>query len=118
MKNRLFKFHKIILNNAKFISNQGMALCVVNHKIYIHGEVVFGHNVAADGAGIYISDHSTVIFDENSDVIFSLNIVDSSDGAIFLSNHSICLFDEKSTVKFSFNVATYQRWCYLLGDQQ
>ena len=83
-----------------------MALCVVNHKIYIHGEGLFGHNVAEDGAGIYISDHSTVIFDENSDVLFSLNIADSSGGAIFLSNHSICLFDGKSTVKFSFNVAT------------
>ena len=106
IESRLFKYHKIIFNNSVFSANQGISVYVINNKIYINGIVLFKNNVAEDGAGIYISDHSTVIFGENSNVTFSHNLADIRGGAIFLKNHSVCLFDENSIVTFNYNKAT------------
>ena len=104
--NRLFNYHKIIFNNVMFISNQGICVYVINHKIYIDGNAMFKNNVAGNGTGIYISNHSRVIFDENSNVTFSQNLADSRGGVVFLTNHSICLFDQTSIVTFYYNKAT------------
>ena len=78
---------------------------MINHKIYITGKVLLHNNVADNGAGIYISDHSTVIFDVNSNVTFYQNFVYIRGGAVFLSNYSICLFDDNSIVTFYYNGA-------------
>jgi len=56
--------------------------------------------------GIYISDHSTVIFDKKSYVAFIQNFANFTGGAIFLRNHSTVLFDKNSLVKFNNNNAT------------
>ena len=103
--NRLFKYHKIIFNNSIFSNNQGMSVNVINYKIYINGKVFFHNNEADDGAGIYISDYSTVIFGEDSNVMFSQNLAYDRGGAIFLRNHSICLFHQNSVGKFNYNKA-------------
>ena len=106
IKNRLFSYHKIIFKNFIFSSNQGISVYVINHKIYINGKVLFQKNVGEDGAGIYISDHSTVVFDVNSNVTFYLNFADFRGAAVFLTNYSICLFDSNSIVTFNYNRAT------------
>ena len=104
--NRLFNYHKIIFNNAVFISNQGICVYVINHKIYVNGNAMFKNNIAGNGTVIFISNHSRVIFDENSNVTFSHNLADGRGGAVFLTNHSICLFDQTSIVTFYYNKAT------------
>ena len=106
IKNRSLKYHKIIFNNSMFRSNQGTSVYVINHKIYINGKVSFQNNVAEDGAGIYISDHSTVMFGKNSNVTFYQNFADIKGGAVSLSNYSICVFDHNSIVTFNYNKAT------------
>ena len=106
IKNRSLKYHKIIFYNSMFRSNQGTSVYVINHEIYINGRVSFQNNVAEDGAGIYISDHSTVMFGKNSNVTFYQNFADIKGGAVFLSNYSICVFDHNSIVTFNYNKAT------------
>ena len=106
IKNRSLKYHKIIFYNSMFRSNQGTSVYVINHKIYVNGRVSFQNNVAEDGAGIYISDHSTVMFGKNSNVTFYQNFADIKGGAVFLSNYSICVFDHNSIVTFNYNKAT------------
>ena len=66
--------------------------------------MLFQHNEAKHGAGIYITDHSTVVFDKNSDVMFFANSAKSNGGAVYLNN-STCLFDKNSLVTFSGNEA-------------
>ena len=105
VKNRLLEYHKIIFNNSVFSYNEGISVYALNHKIYINGKVLFQNNVAEDGAGIYISNHSTVIFDVNSNVTFYQNFADIRGGAVFLSKYSLCLFDNKSIVTFDHNKA-------------
>ena len=49
----------------KFYHNQGTSIYVVNHKLNFHGNLLFLHNTAEYGAGIHISNKSTVIFGKN-----------------------------------------------------
>ena len=108
LENRLLinKCNKIIFSNSTFCSNQGISVYAINHNIYLNEKVLFQNNTADNGTGIYISDHSTVIFCKNSDVMFNQNSADHRGGAIFLRNHSICLFDQNSIVTFNDNKAT------------
>ena len=69
------------------------------------GNTLFERNVGKQGTGIYISDNSTVVFGENSNVTFNNNSADTSGGAIFLTDHSNLLFDQNSYAKFSSNSA-------------
>ena len=106
IENRLFKYHKIIFNSSIFINNQGTSVYVINHKIYISGKVLFQSNIAEDGAGIYISDHSTVIFGKSSNVAFIQNLANNRGGAVFLAKNSASFFDHNSIVIFYYNKAT------------
>ena len=87
------KCDEMILNNSTFIDNQGISVYAINHKIYLNGKVSFKNNTAENGAGVYISDHSTVTFVNNSE-------------AVFLRNHSSIICDQNSAVHFISNDAT------------
>ena len=105
--NLSIKYNKISFVNTMFCNNQGISVyAAINLRIYFNGKTLFQNNTAETGAGIYINDHSAVIFDNNSDVIFIQNSANHRGGAIFLINHSICLFDQNSIVMFSDNRAT------------
>ena len=100
------KHKKIILNHSTFCYNRGISLYAINHKIYLNGKILFENNTAEDGVGIYISDHSTVTFVNNSEVKFIQNSAKFKGGAIFLRNHSSIIFDQNSVVAFINNSAT------------
>ena len=106
IENKSFYYHKIIFTNIIFCNNQGTSVYVRNHRIYLSGKLLFQNNTAESGAGIYISNYSTVVFDKISNVLFIQNSAKISGGAIFLRNHSICLFDQNSEIKFYYNKAT------------
>ena len=100
------KCNKIILSNSTFCYNRGISLYAINHKIYLNGKIWFKNNTADNGAGIYISDHSTVTFVNNSEVTFTQNSANYKGGAVFLRNHSSIIFDQNSVVAFINNGAT------------
>ena len=100
------KCNKIILNNSTFYYNQGISVYAINHnEIYLSGKILFESNTADNGAGIYISDHSTVTFVNNSEVTFIQNSAKHKGGAVFLRNHSSIIFDQNSVVDFINNGA-------------
>ena len=88
-----------------FYSNKGISIYVLNQRLRFYGNSLFQSNSANDSAGIYISDHSTVIFDNNSDVTFVHNFANRGI-AVFLRNRSSITFDENSTVTFHDNTGT------------
>ena len=102
----VLKYNKIIFSNSVFDSNQGTSIHAINHNISLNGEVLFQNNTADNGAGIYISDHSTVTFGENSDVKFIQNSANIEGGAIVLRNNSSIVFDQNCMVTFINNSAT------------
>ena len=94
--------------SVKFCDNHGVSVYAVNHNLYLNGSILFQNNTAGNGTGIYISDHSTVVFGENSDVTFTQNSANNrgNGGAIFLRDHSNVIFDNNSMTTFSDNEAT------------
>ena len=89
----------VTLIDSIFHGNEGTCIILVNQKLYIMGNTLFESNAGKQGTGIYISDKSTVVFGENSNVTFINNSADTSGGAIFLTNHSSLSFDQSSNAK-------------------
>ena len=101
------ELNDVAFHCSKLHHNQGVTpIFVKNQKISFSGELLFQNNTAKNGAGIYITDHSTISFGENSDALFIQNSADYKGGAIFLKNHSIVLFDVNSKIKFNYNKAS------------
>ena len=92
------KCNKIILNNSTFCYNQGISVYAINHKIYLNGKIMFENNTADNGAGIYISDYSTLTFVNNSEVTFIQNSAKYKGGAVFLRNHSSIIFNQNDFI--------------------
>ena len=57
-------------------------------------EKPFQNSRAKNGTGIYISNHSTIVFGESSNVASMQNSADNRGAAIFLTNHSNMLVDQ------------------------
>ena len=103
------KYHNNIITfcSAKFCHNHGASVYSINQNIYLIEKNLFQNNTAENGAGIYISDYSTVIFGENSNATFITSFVNVSGGMVFLKNHSSIIFDQNSVATFNANEATY-----------
>ena len=100
-------YMQIYLINSSFHNNQGVSIYLSKQQsLYISGEISFENNVAEYGAGIYMSDHSTVTFGKNSNTKFINNSVHYNGAAIFLNEYSSILFDNNSTATFTGNRAT------------
>ena len=91
-------------NNTTFYNNQGVSIYLSsNCFLHISGDILFKNNIAENGAGIYISDHSTVVFGNNSNVKFINNSVDHNGSAIFMNSHSSVIFKQNSIATFNDN---------------
>ena len=106
IENRIPEHNDIMFLNATFSHNLGVSIYALNQKVYINGNTVFQSNIAIDGAGILISNHSAVIFGGNSNVVFFNNSAHYKGGAVLSRNHSIVIFDLNSKVTFTKNCAT------------
>ena len=94
-----------VLHNSNFDNNHGVCMYLSNQKLYLTGDVLFQKNAAENGAGLFITEHSNVIFDNNSDAKFAQNNAAVSGGAIYLNNWSTIVFNKHSNVIFSRNKA-------------
>ena len=97
------KYNRISFANITFHSNQGTSICAIKYEIYFHGKVLFQNNKAQNGTGIYVSDHSAIIFGENSKVSFFQNSANHRGVAVVLKNHSSITFDQNSVANFTNN---------------
>ena len=108
INNKIFKHNiNITISSSEFYHNQGVSVYTINQKLYFTGRILFQRNIAKDGAGIHINDHSTVLFGDNSNVTFLQNTADENGGAVFSSNNSIVVFDKNSKVMFTSNRAKF-----------
>ena len=99
--------NNIYFNTSNFYNNQGVSVNVSRYT-YLHYSVyvLFENNVAENGAGIYISDHSTVTFDKSSNVKLVNNSVYHNGAAIYVGRQSNVIFEQSSVVTFNDNTAS------------
>ena len=101
------------LQDSKFYRNKGVPIYLSNHDLHINGNIEFFNNIAKNGGGIYISDHSNVIIHKSAVINFTYNKATNNGGAIFLTNHSSILFDDHSTSYQCYDNELYD----ILDDQ-
>ena len=102
-------YSNVYLINSIFHNNEGACINLSGYAsfiLHINREVLFENNTAENGAGIYISGHSTVTFGENSNTKFINNFAYYNGAVIFLKDHSSVIFDQNSIVTFTDNKAT------------
>ena len=100
-------YNNITFRFVKFCHNQGVSVYAVNQNIHLNEINIFQNNTAENGAGIYISDHSTITFVKNSSTAFIKSFVNFSGGMVFLNNYSSITFDQNSVTTFNANKATH-----------
>ena len=83
----LLKSQNVTISNCMFLSNKDVCVHVINQNLYFNGNILFKNNTAKYGSGIYIIDHSTIVFNKNSNVTFTQNSAIRG-GATFLRNNS------------------------------
>ena len=105
IENKNFDFN-ITFHRFNFCYNQGTSIYAVNQRLYFTGKGFFQYNTAEIGTGIYITEHSSVIFGENSNTTFIHNSANKIGGAVFSGNHSNIIFDQDSIITFKDNSAT------------
>ena len=96
--------NNVKISHCNFLNNRDVCVYAINQHLYFDGKILFQNNTAKNGSGIYISDHSAVIFNKNSDVTFIQNSA-LRGGAIFLRNNSSLIFDQNCTAMFNNNYA-------------
>ena len=95
---------QVYINSCNFCNIQGVAVYLSNSiNLYIDGEVLFDNNEAENGAGIYASYHTLVVFDKSSTVNFMNNKV--TNGTIYSKHSSNVTFTGNCHVTFSNNLA-------------
>ena len=87
----LQKFH---IQQSIFNLNKAVPVYLSNQKLYIYGNIEFYGNMAESGGGIFVSNHSVVIFHNNAIVKFIQNTAINNGGAIYLTNYSRIFFQK------------------------
>ena len=106
---------QVYFTNSVFLSNQGSAIYISHHNIFASGIILFEGNEANSGGGIFITNHSNIVF-QNSDVKFTNNnkaVLDG--GALFIENSNIT-FKGSSIVTAINNQALRHGGAFYIGD--
>ena len=83
--------------NSEFYYNKGVPIYLSNQNLHIANNIRLYGNVAENGGGIVITNHSNVTFHKNAIVNFTNNTATNNGGAIFLTNHSSIVYKDNST---------------------
>ena len=95
---------QISLTNSVFVNNQGTPLYISHQDVFANGNILFKGNVAGTmGGGIFIGDHTKIIFD-NSDIEFTYNEA-LNGGALYIDNNSDVTFGGNCAVTINNNYA-------------
>ena len=101
------------IQTSNFYHNKGVPIYLSNQNLYISGNIEVNGNVAENGGGIYISDHSNVIVHKSANVKFTHNNVRRHGGAIFLTIIIVVL--HLKNTKHYHNVMMISNYIILLG---
>ena len=105
---------QVCLTNLMFSNNQGTPIYISHQSVIASGNIIFKENVASRGGSIFITNHSSVKF-QNSNMKFINNKAFYKGGALYIHNSSI-VFDCNSTVTINGNKARSGGAFYVMHD--
>ena len=103
---------QMLFTNFTFLSNQGIPLYISHQTVFVSGKILFQGNIANESGGIFITNHSNVIF-HKADAKFIKNKALGNGGAIHIEDNSDVSFREDSTVTINDNEAIYGGALYI-----
>ena len=106
---------QILFTNVAFLNNQAIPLYISHQTIFASGTILFKGNIANESGGIFITNHSNVIF-HKSDSKFSNNKAMHNGGALCIEGNSDVSFKGDTTLTINDNNATYGGALYIVNN--
>ena len=95
---------KIIFTNVNLSHNQGTPIYISHQNVFVSGNILIKGNIVDLSGGIFITNHSNVIF-LKSDIKFSNNRALDNGGALNIEDNSHVTFEGNSTAVINNNQA-------------
>ena len=105
---------QVYLTNSVFLNNQGTPVYVSHQNVVTSGIIVFDGNEVNNGGGIFITNQSSVVF-ENSEIKFINNKALHDGGALYVQNSDV-IFKNNSIVIINSNQARYGGGLYIVDN--
>ena len=99
------KSDRVVLSDSEFTDNEGRCIYGDYQNLYIEKTVTFMDNEAEGGAGIYITNNSSITFCNNSKVMFYSNLAKNNHGGAIYADNSHIVIQNSSCLEFSNNEA-------------
>ena len=106
---------QILFTNIIFVNNRAIPLYISNQTVFASGKILFEGNTANESGGIFITNHSNVIF-HKSDAKFNKNKALGNGGAFHIEDNSDVSFSGDSTFTINDNNATYGGALYIVNN--
>ena len=106
---------QIFFTNFVFVNNRAIPLYISHQKVFASGKILFKGNTANESGGIFITNHSNVIF-HKSDAKFNKNKALGNGGAFHIEDNSDVSFSGDSTFTINDNNATYGGALYIVNN--
>ena len=106
---------RILFTNVTFLNNQGIPLYISHQTVFASGKILFKGNVGNKSGGIFITNHSNVLF-HTSDSKFVNNKALHDGGALHIEDNSDVTIEEDSTLTIDDNNATYGGALYIVNN--
>ena len=106
---------QMLFTNFTFVNNRAISLYILHQTAFFSGKMLFRGNLANESGGIFITNHSNVIF-HKADAKFIKNKALGNGGAIHIEDSSDVSFREDSTVTINDNEAIYGGALYIVNN--
>ena len=108
---------QMTFTNLAFLNNRGVPIYISHQNIFANGTMLFKGNVANEGAGIFITNNSNIVF-HKSHANFSHNTALYDGGALYIQDNSNVIFEESCTVTVNSNQTASGGAFYIFGNSR
>ena len=106
---------QIVFTDMEFLHNLGTPIHVSHQTVFLSGKILLKGNTADKSGGIFITNHSNVMFLE-SDIKFSNNKALDNGGSLHIDDNSQVTFKGDSTVEIDKNQAKSGGAIYIVNS--
>ena len=106
---------QIFFMNSVFLCNKGISMYISHQNLFVSGNILFKRNVANSGGGIFITNHSRIVF-HKSDAKFMNNKARNHGGALYIEDSSSVTFKGNSSVTINNNLANRRGGALYIRD--